>query len=83
MIRWNPGWRARKSACAGGTDPLMLGRNGLRTLFLIVLLTGVLLVIGQLVGGVVGLAFAAVFAVGMNFFAFLCWSIPKTGLKQV
>ncbi len=48
----------------------MLGRNGLRTLFLIVLLTGVLLVIGQLVGGVVGLAFAAVFAVGMNFFAY-------------
>ncbi len=48
----------------------MLGRNGLRTLFLIVLLTGVLLIIGQLVGGVFGLAFAAVIAVGMNFFAY-------------
>ena len=32
---------------------------------MIVLLTGVLLVVGQLVGGVIGLAFAAVFAVGM------------------
>ncbi len=44
----------------------MVGRNGLRTVFLIVLLTGVLLIIGQLVGGPIGLAFAAVFALAMN-----------------
>ena len=44
----------------------MVGRNGLRTVFLIVLLTGVLLIIGQLVGGPIGLALAAVFALAMN-----------------
>ncbi len=59
----------------------MVGRNGLRTVFLIVLMTGVLLVIGQLVGGVVGLAFAAVFAVGMNFFAY--WKSDSLILKTM
>jgi heat shock protein HtpX len=45
----------------------VIGRNGLKTLFLIVLLSGLVLVIGQLVGGVIGLAIAAVIVVAMNF----------------
>jgi len=53
----------------------MVGRNGLRTVFLIVLLTGGLLIVGQLVGGPAGLAIAAVFAVGMNLFAY--WRSDK------
>lgn len=53
----------------------MVGRNGLRTVFLIVLLTGVLLIVGQLVGGVAGLAIAAIIAVAMNFFAY--WRSDK------
>ena len=58
-----------------------MGRNGLRTVFLLVLMTGLLLIIGQLVGGVVGLAFAAVFAVGLNFFSY--WSSDKLVLKTM
>ena len=59
----------------------MMGRNGLKTVFLIVLLTGVMLIIGQLVGGVAGLAVAAVFAVGMNFFSY--WYSDKLILKTM
>jgi heat shock protein HtpX len=59
----------------------VVGRNGLRTLFLLVLLTGVLLVVGQLVGGIVGLAFAAVFAVGLNFFSY--WKSDTIVLKSM
>ncbi|MEE9278068.1 MAG: zinc metalloprotease HtpX [Dehalococcoidia bacterium] len=59
----------------------MVGRNGLRTVFLIVLMTGVLLIIGQLLGGVFGLAIAAVFAVGMNFFSY--WYSDKLILKTM
>ena len=44
----------------------MVGRNGLRTVFLIVLLTGVLLIIGQLVGGPIGLRSRRCFALAMN-----------------
>lgn len=48
----------------------MIGWNGAKTVFLIVLLSGLLLVAGQLVGGYAGLAVAAVIAIGINFFAY-------------
>ncbi len=59
----------------------MIGRNGLRTVFLVVLLTGVLLVAGQLVGGLAGLIFAAVLAVALNFFSY--WYSDKAILKTM
>lgn len=59
----------------------MVGRNGLRTLFLLVLLTGLLLIVGQLVGGLIGLAFAAVFAVALNFFSY--WKSDTIVLKSM
>ena len=59
----------------------MIGQNGLRTVFLVVLLTGVLLIVGQLVGGFIGLVVAAVFAVAMNFFSY--WYSDKLILKSM
>ena len=59
----------------------MIGWNGLRTLVLIVLMTGLLLVVGQLVGGLTGLIVAAVFAVAMNFFSY--WYSDKLILKTM
>ena len=59
----------------------MIGWNGLRTLVLIVLMTGLLLVVGQLVGGLTGLIVAAVFAVAMNFFSY--WYLDKLILKTM
>lgn len=53
----------------------------MRTVFLIVLLTGVLLIIGQLVGGPIGLAFAAVFALAMNVGSY--WYSDKLILKTM
>ena len=48
----------------------MIGTNGVKTLFLIVLLSGLLLIAGMLMGGYVGLVIAAVIAFAMNFFAY-------------
>ena len=59
----------------------MIGRNGLKTLFLIVLLSGLVLIIGQLVGGVLGLAVAAVIVVAMNFSSY--WFSDKLILKTM
>ena len=59
----------------------MIGWNGLRTLVLIVLMTSLLLVVGQLVGGLTGLIVAAVFAVAMNFFSY--WYSDKLILKTM
>lgn len=59
----------------------MIGRNGLKTLFLIVLLSGLVLVIGQLVGGVIGLAIAAVIVLAMNFSSY--WYSDKLILKTM
>ena len=59
----------------------MIGRNGLKTVFLIVLLSGLVLVAGQLVGGVVGLAIAAVIVVAMNFGSY--WYSDKLILRTM
>jgi heat shock protein HtpX len=54
--------------------------NTLKTLFLLVLLSGIFLAIGGLVGGTTGLIVAAVFAGGMNFFSY--WFSDKLALKM-
>ncbi len=59
----------------------MIGRNGLKTVFLLVLMSGILLIIGGAAGGLPGLIIAAVFAVGMNFFSY--WYSDKLILKTM
>ncbi len=54
--------------------------NTLKTLFLLVLLSGIFLAIGGLVGGTTGLIVAAVFAAGMNFFSY--WFSDKLALRM-
>ena len=54
--------------------------NNLKTLFLMVLLSGIFLAIGWLVGGQTGLIVAFVFALGMNFFSY--WFSDKLALKM-
>jgi heat shock protein HtpX len=54
--------------------------NNLKTLFLMVLLSGILLVIGGLVAGQTGLIIALVFALAMNFFSY--WFSDKLALKM-
>src|SRR3972149_248292 len=54
--------------------------NNLKTLVLMVLLSGIFLAIGWLVGGQVGLIVAFVFALGMNFFSY--WFSDKLALKM-
>lgn len=51
----------------------------LKTVFLLVLLSGIFLAIGGLVGGQTGLVVALVFALAMNFFSF--WFSDKLALK--
>lgn len=59
----------------------MIGFNGVKTLFLIVLLSGLLLIIGQMVGGVVGLAIAGVLVFAMNIGSY--WYSDKLILKTM
>lgn len=59
----------------------MIGFNGVKTLFLIVLLSGLLLVVGQMVGGVVGLAIAGVLVFAMNIGSY--WYSDKLILKTM
>jgi len=54
--------------------------NNLKTVVLLALLTGVLLVIGNMTAGRAGLIFALVFAAGLNFFTF--WYSDKIVLKM-
>src|SRR3990170_3784136 len=54
--------------------------NNLKTVFLLVLLSGIFLAIGGLVGGQTGLIVAFVIALGMNFFSY--WFSDKLALKM-
>ena len=54
--------------------------NTLKTVLLLVLLSGIFLAIGGLVGGRIGLIVALVFATGMNFFSY--WFSDKLALKM-
>src|SRR4030067_420811 len=54
--------------------------NAIKTVFLLVLLSGLFLVLGYAVGGQVGLIVALVFSVGMNFFSY--WFSDKLALKM-
>jgi len=54
--------------------------NTLKTVFLLVLLSGIFLAIGGLVGGRIGLIVALVFAAGMNFFSY--WFSDKLALRM-
>ena len=54
--------------------------NTLKTVFLMVMLSGIFLAIGGLVGGRIGLIVALVFAAGMNFFSY--WFSDKLALKM-
>jgi len=54
--------------------------NTLKTLFLLVLLSGIFLAIGGLVGGTTGLIVAGVIAAGMNFFSY--WFSDKLALRM-
>ena len=58
----------------------MLTAHNLRTLFLIVLLTGILMAIGGLLGGLSGLVTALVIAFAMNFFVY--WFSDSLALKM-
>lgn len=52
--------------------------NTLKTFFLLMLLTGLLLLVGGMIGGQGGIIIALVFALGMNFFAY--WFSDKIAL---
>ena len=54
--------------------------NFLKTTVLLATLTGLLVVIGGLIGGTAGLVIALIFAGGMNFFAY--WFSDKVALKM-
>src|SRR3990172_33931 len=54
--------------------------NAIKTVFLLVLLSGLFLVLGYAVGGQVGLIVAFVFSLGMNFFSY--WFSDKLALKM-
>src|SRR3972149_5327199 len=56
------------------------GMNAIKTVFLLVLLSGLFLVLGYAVGGQVGLIVAFVFSLGMNFFSY--WFSDKLALKM-
>lgn len=55
-------------------------KNQIKTVFLLGILTGVLLLIGSLVGGKSGLTFALIFAGGLNFVSY--WWSDKIVLKM-
>ncbi len=54
--------------------------NTLKTFFLLILLSGILLAVGGAVGGTTGIIIALVFALALNFFAY--WSSDKIALKM-
>lgn len=54
--------------------------NTIKTVFLIVLMTALLIVIGRAIGGTTGMFFAFVIAIGMNFFSY--WFSDKIVLKM-
>ena len=54
--------------------------NAIKTVFLLVLLSGIFLVLGYAVGGQVGLIVAFVFALAMNFFSY--WFSDKLALRM-
>src|SRR3990170_3284434 len=54
--------------------------NAIKTVFLLVLLSGLFLVLGYAVGGQVGLVVALVFSLGMNLFSY--WFSDKLALKM-
>lgn len=58
----------------------MTTANTLKTVFLITLMTVLLIIIGNLIGGRTGMIIALVFAVGMNFFSY--WFSDKIVLKS-
>ncbi|MSQ33283.1 MAG: protease HtpX [Dehalococcoidia bacterium] len=58
----------------------MLSSHNIRTLFLIVLLTGILMAIGGLLGGLSGLVTALVIAFAMNFFVY--WFSDSLALRM-
>jgi len=55
-------------------------KNGIKTVFLLTLLTGLFLLVGMLLGGRQGLVFAFVLALGMNFFSY--WYSDKIALMM-
>lgn len=58
----------------------MTTTNTIKTVFLIVLMTVLLIVIGRVLGGSTGMLIAFVFAIGMNFFSY--WFSDKIVLKM-
>ncbi len=54
--------------------------NTVKTFFLLILLSGILLAVGGAVGGTTGIIIALVFALALNFFAY--WSSDKIALKM-
>lgn len=58
----------------------MTTTNTIKTVFLIVLMTALLIVIGRVLGGSTGMFIAFVFAIGMNFFSY--WFSDKIVLKM-
>lgn len=58
----------------------MTTTNTIKTVFLIVLMTALLIVIGKAIGGTSGMLIAFVFAIGMNFFSY--WFSDKIVLKM-
>ncbi len=54
--------------------------NNLKTFFLLMVLSGILLIIGTVLGGYGGLIIALIFALGMNMFAY--WTSDKIALKM-
>ncbi len=54
--------------------------NTFKTGFLMMIMGGLLLIVGQILGGFQGLIFALIFAVGMNFFAY--WFSDKLALRM-
>ena len=58
----------------------MTTTNTIKTVFLIVLMTALLIVIGKAIGGTSGMPIAFVFVIGMNFFSY--WFSDKIVLKM-
>ena len=54
--------------------------NTIKTFFLLMVLTGLLLVVGAIIGGEIGLIFALVLALGLNFFAY--WNSDRVALSM-